>query len=331
MSVSSSDTHSSHASGDAAGLVDLAGHIGERISIRMAAPDGGFQDLLGQLVTSTSVEKKSGEVVEFDPTRVVAWRLVKAPFRPAGTGAPLSHRIIELEQVAEKTWPAVEITSFGGWKLRSASGFTNRANSVFPALSGSLGGITSDLDEGLDFVGNYYRSRGLPAIFHIVPALHADLDHELELRKWHTTIEAQVMVADYSDLASMTTHLNPYQVTTWEYPNSQWLDALGNAKGVDVMSAHTAKYLLLSSDGEPIAVGRIAQHLDWAILTRIFVLPEYRGKGWSKILMKELGELGSVKKFMLQVDQKNNIAIGLYQSCGFRFHHAYRYRVQGEQ
>ena len=61
-----------------------ADHIGERVSIRSIDPEGGFRDLLGHLVSPTQVRKKNGQIVSFDPTGVVLWKVV--PSKALSTG-----------------------------------------------------------------------------------------------------------------------------------------------------------------------------------------------------------------------------------------------------
>lgn len=52
--------------------------VGLRLSIRMHDPEGGFRDLLGILTSTTSVEKKDGTVVSFDPAKIAIWKVVTA-------------------------------------------------------------------------------------------------------------------------------------------------------------------------------------------------------------------------------------------------------------
>ena len=61
-----------------------AAEIGERVSIRSHDPEGGFRDLLGHLVTPTQVRKKNGEIVSFDPSQVVMWKVVPSKALPTG-------------------------------------------------------------------------------------------------------------------------------------------------------------------------------------------------------------------------------------------------------
>lgn len=51
--------------------------IGARVSIRVHDEEPGkFRDLLGHLVDLTHVRDKNGLVKEFDPSAIVAWKVV---------------------------------------------------------------------------------------------------------------------------------------------------------------------------------------------------------------------------------------------------------------
>jgi cysteinyl-tRNA synthetase len=53
--------------------------VGQRVSIRLRDPDGGFRDLLGMLVAMDQVERRDGSIATFDKTDVVAFRIVGSP------------------------------------------------------------------------------------------------------------------------------------------------------------------------------------------------------------------------------------------------------------
>ena len=51
--------------------------IGARVSIRVHDEEPGkFRDMLGHLVDLTHVRDKNGVVKEFDPSAIVAWKVV---------------------------------------------------------------------------------------------------------------------------------------------------------------------------------------------------------------------------------------------------------------
>ena len=53
-----------------------AAQIGQRVSIRLHDPEGGYRDLLGILESATQVRKKDGSLITFDPTKIAMWKVV---------------------------------------------------------------------------------------------------------------------------------------------------------------------------------------------------------------------------------------------------------------
>ena len=50
--------------------------IGQRASIRLFEPEGGYRDLLGILESPTTIRKKDGSLITFDPGRIFLWKVV---------------------------------------------------------------------------------------------------------------------------------------------------------------------------------------------------------------------------------------------------------------
>ena len=57
-------------------------------------------------------------------------------------------------------WPAAQTLLYDGWVLRFASGYTRRANSIYPLYPSGL-----ELDEKIRACEMLYRSQRLPVIF----------------------------------------------------------------------------------------------------------------------------------------------------------------------
>lgn len=53
-----------------------AAHIGQRVSIHLHDPDGGFRDILGVLESENTVRKKDGSLVSFDLAKIAVWKIV---------------------------------------------------------------------------------------------------------------------------------------------------------------------------------------------------------------------------------------------------------------
>ncbi len=50
--------------------------IGQRASIRLFDPEGGYRDLLGILESPTTIRKKDGSLITIDPGRIFLWKVV---------------------------------------------------------------------------------------------------------------------------------------------------------------------------------------------------------------------------------------------------------------
>ena len=324
MSLSESEVGTSASPHGHQAAPDLS-HVGSRVSMRLREPSGGYRDILGILERPSAIRRGSGALIEFNPDDIWAWRLVPKVIPKAGTGAPFSMRVQELEQAIEATWPASEITDQAGWRFRSNGGVTNRANSIRPIGLPPYGLTEMELDEAIELALQYYRARALPPVFHISLPHFQDLDTYLEKLNWQITIESHVMVADTEDIPII--ELANFDLHIWESPVAAWAQVQGVNLSLEIMARYPSTYVGLAKDGLVVGVGRISQYEDWAIITRLFVLPEYRGQGIGAALMSALVQQIDVKKLALQVTTDNAAAIALYQRLKFRVHHNYRYRA----
>jgi ribosomal protein S18 acetylase RimI-like enzyme len=89
-----------------------------------------------------------------------------------------------------------------------------------------------------------------------------------------------------------------------------------------------ATYLAVVKNGQTIAASRIALANDWTSITRVYVHKDFRGLGLGKAIVAAALEASfeqGATKAVLQVEASNAIAIGVYESLGFNFHHEYSY------
>jgi ribosomal-protein-alanine N-acetyltransferase len=96
------------------------------------------------------------------------------------------------------------------------------------------------------------------------------------------------------------------------------------------MRNYPARYAQVKSEGKIVGIGRIATYEKWSLATRVFVDPEFRGKGIGTLLMRTLmaaAKEDGATKVGLQVDSENGAGLALYKSMGFRFHHSENWRV----
>ncbi|MGW0661338.1 GNAT family N-acetyltransferase [Streptodolium elevatio] len=148
--------------------------VGRRVSVRRrlnpeGAPDE-FGDVVGELVAwdggVLTITRKDGSIARVAERTVTAAKVV--PPVPVRGPAALSPEV--LAAASDRAWPAVEYAELGRWRLRAASGFTRRANSVL-----ALGGPGVPAAEAVARVRAWYAERGLPVYFQTVVGSDTDL------------------------------------------------------------------------------------------------------------------------------------------------------------
>ena len=306
----------------------LSGAIGKRVTIRLREADGGFRDIVGILQSEHELINSKSQAISFSKDDIAIWREIKPLPDRAGTGSPLSLRIIELENLSDTTWPATEIIEFGKWRLRISDGFTMRANSVLPTGAGPIGEPPLELADAIEYVIKIYRDKGLTPTFTLPLPIYQELDEYLETQGWQIKVGAQFLIKDIDSIATEMFSQNDFEIL--DHPSQAWLGLQSDHRLENLMQRYPAKYGLIKSGESVKAVGRIATLGTWAMATRLFVDPSHRGKGLAQqlmlLLMAAAKEDGATK-IGLQVDLENSAALALYDSMGFRLHHKYVYRV----
>ena len=314
-----------------AGSVDLdPALIGQRLTLRLHDPSGGYRDLVGVLESATTIRKRSGEIVEFDPHQIAIVHPIKELPQKAGSGAPLSLRIAELEELSTRTWPPRVIKEMGKWQIRISEGVTYRANSVFVSGPPPFGEPGVELDRALEQVEKIYADSQLPAVFHLVTPLYSEFADYLLAKGWKEKVGAAFMVCDIADSPDYAKTLQEKKVTllNQDAPSADFL-ALHNDEILEtIMNSYPARYLSLLSDGVTVATARMAISESWAIVTRLIVAQSHRRQGLAELLMQAaiaISREEGVQKMCLQVDRSNPAALALYEKMGFRVHHTYSF------
>ena len=311
------------------GATGLMDHIGKRLTIRLHDVDGGYRDIVGILESPSTLRHKDGREISFSENEIAIYREIMPIPQRAGKGAPLSMRIIELEKLLNSTWSATEQIMHGEWLFRASGKYTMRANSVLPQGAPPFGEPEKNIDDAIKDVITFYADRDLEPIFHLPLPLYEELFNYLLAHGWKEKLRAQVQVVDIGvseiesdSLLEISTSINP-----------EWLSVQGDENLVDLMDKTPARYYILKRGTKSVAVLRAGICDDWAVISRLFVRPEYRGLKFSQELMLlALDNLSSagITKAALQVDISNAPAMALYKSLGFRKHHEYSYVIQSE-
>lgn len=300
--------------------------IGHRFSIRLHDPAGGYRDVVGHLKTATSLINRKGLEISFDPTQIFVWREIVERPNLAGKGAPLTLRVLELDQICNLTWPASEELENSGWLMRAAGGVTNRANSVLPLVANLEAGALTDFAEKLIVAQEFYQNRNLPTIFQVAHPTWQVLSEKLQSIGAVETIRGNTMVTDLTSAKQNAPA--GFEIVQSNQFNDEWLGVQPTPGIEKILSRCAATYLSVLKNGETIATCRLALAKGWSSITRVYVHQDYRGQGLGKAIVAAALEASfeqGATKAVLQVEASNAIAIGVYESLGFNFHHEYSY------
>jgi GNAT superfamily N-acetyltransferase len=269
---------------------------------------------------------RKGEEISFDPEQIFVWREIVERPSLAGKGAPLTLRVLELDQICNLTWPATEELEHSGWLMRAAHGVTNRANSVLPLEANLEVGALLNFDEKLAIAQEFYKARNLPTIFQVALPTWQALSEKLQSIGAVETLCGNTMVADLTSSKQIVS--TEFEIVQSNQPSDEWL-AVQPTPGIKkIMSRCASTYLTVVKNGRAIATCRFALAKDWTSITRVYVHPEFRGQGLAKAIVAAALEASfeqGATKAVLQVEASNAIAIGVYESLGFNFHHEYSF------
>ncbi|TDC40525.1 GNAT family N-acetyltransferase [Micromonospora sp. KC213] len=310
--------------------------VGHRIVVRRVVGERAgrplFSDALGELVeltgTHLTLATAQGRL------RVALDEVHRAKRVPA-TRRPTAAAVVELELAADEAWPAAVRGRLGGWLLRSAEGWSGRANSALP-----VGDPDRPLPEAVDAVLRWYADLGQPAMVNTPLPLATPVGAELDARGW--TARPLVLVQTASLAApppAPPLAADTPLVELATAPSEDWLAIAADRKGGLPDSARhvltavrRVRFAQVYADGRLLATGRgtITGQGRWLGLSLIEVVPEARRRGLARRVVGALADWaraeGATRAF-LQVEQRNTAAVALYRGLGFTTHHTYLTRV----
>jgi N-acetylglutamate synthase len=269
--------------------------LGTRVTVRYRRPAGSvppLTDAVGHLLAVdpvVRVQTKTGAVVEFAPTDVVALRaLTDSPLRTS--------EIRALEHAAAAAWPGVEQAWLDGWLLRAGHGATLAANSAVPLdISARLTAVPA--------IVAWYDRRDLTPRLAIPDRL---LELPPGLPSEHTE---QILVRDVS---SVTPASRPDPSVTLEQPpDESWLVFGSYAEAVARAAVTDAP------DGTR-----------WVGLSAVRAAGGELAAGPARRLCEALlawGVSRGATRGYVAVGDHDTDKIALAESLGFRLHHRRRY------
>ena len=319
--------------------------VGHRIVVRriVGIREGRplFSDALGELVelseTHITLATDRGRL-RVPVGEVHRAKRVPPARRPAATA------VLALELAADEGWPAPVRGRLGDWLLRSAAGWTGRANSALP-----VGDPDRPLPAAVDAVQRWYADHGQPALVNTPLPLAAPVGAELDARGWAARPPVLVQTAALAALTTSLpepaappptgsrTALPPVELTA--RPSDAWLAvAAGRKGGLPDAARHVltavdrVRFAHVYADGRLLAIGRgtVTGKRRWLGLTLVEVLPEARRQGLAGRVIRALADWGVAEgatHALLQVEQRNGPAVALYRGLGFTTHHTYLTRV----
>lgn len=309
--------------------------IGRRLTLRFHDAAGGYRDLVGVLESMTTIRKRNGEVIAFNPDDLAIVHPIEDVIPRAGKGAPLSLRVAELEELSTRTWPPHQIKNLGSWTCRISNGKTFRANSVLVTGAPPFGESGLNLELAITAVDEMYRQAHLPTVFQICLPLYQEFNDYLIAQGWSEKVGAAFLIKDLemsADVENLALS-SSVEIVNTDQPSDAFLALHDDHSLRSIMMAHPARYLALTHNGEIIATARVAISETWAIVTRLIVADTFRKRGLARLLMlacmNSAIENGAMK-MALQVDQSNQDAQALYEKFGFRVHHTYRFIQRAE-
>ncbi|MBM7490740.1 ribosomal protein S18 acetylase RimI-like enzyme [Micromonospora luteifusca] len=267
-----------------------------------------FSDALGELVelseTHLTLSTARGQL------RVPVAQVHRAKRVPP-TRRPTAAAVVALERAADEAWPAPTRGRLGEWLLRSADGWTGRANSALP-----IGDPDRPLPAAVDAVERWYAEQGQPPMINTPLPLAAPVGAELDARGWGVRPPTLVQTAPLPLLTTASAEAPPALTVSANPPTADVPAAgLPDGDGHVTVSAdqtsptdgHTATDQARAGDGHGDAVadqaGAAGRHGD-AGSDAVVELASAPSEAWLAVAAGRKGGLPDAARHVLTaVDQ----------------------------
>lgn len=242
-----------------------------------------------------------------------------------------------IEEITLNTWPAIETVLQKGWIIRSADGYTKRANSVSP-LYGTEKSNQESIEELIRICEIYYSGNGLNTVFKMSPyTVPANLDSILDALGYRAIDESSVRLLHLDQLPEPS-----LIAARQDFINDEWLGTVAQLNNLTVRQKDITRNMLqrstlqqgfftLYQDDSPVACGLGVIQNEYVGLYDIVTDMNHRRNGFGMQLLLNIlhwGISAGAKYSFLQVVQQNDAAIGLYTKLGYREIYKYWYRMK---
>lgn len=243
----------------------------------------------------------------------------------------LHTEIKKTEEHLLNSWPSLRTLVCDGWVFREAGGYTKRANSAC-ALD-----LDNSFSSALVNAERFYSALAAPTIFRLTPLAGAEPDRILADRGYSIVDETIVMTAEIAanEPLDPAIEIASHCSAEWEtgYAAAHELDAhhrLAHRAILERIAPLTTAHATIRFGDRAVAHGLGVIERGRLGLFDIVTIPEARRLGAARKLVSSLmvwgAQLGA-KTAWLSVIAKNEKAIPLYRSLGFRELYRYHYRV----
>jgi ribosomal protein S18 acetylase RimI-like enzyme len=244
-------------------------------------------------------------------------------------------RIAGLEERGCNAWPALRTVLAGGWLVRSAEGFSKRANSAC-ALPGA-----APLHTVLPALRDAYAGQGLPCILRLTPLAPPGSGALLDAEGWETVDETSVQSTRLVDGSPGAAGRDAARLSLAPVADADWIAGFARANGRADMKQevmlrmlaslrHPAAFARLFEAGEPVCYGMAVAERGMVGLFDIATPAGHRGRGHARRLVAGLMAWGrdqGAREAYLQVTTTNAAALALYARLGFAEDYRYVYRL----
>jgi N-acetylglutamate synthase len=228
-----------------------------------------------------------------------------------------------LEERLVIVWPSVETLPMDGWVVRLANGYTSRANSASPLVSGV--GMSPAL---LDEIERIYAAAGLPSAVRVTPVCDPAVEDLLLSRGYRVKDRSRIMLLDLDGYHGRPTdprvHIERVASKRWiagvcshQVPEKRNSDHLGQ---IVSRIRVPAGFATIQVDDADVGFAMCAVDRGYAEIGSVIVAAGERGQGLGRAVTDALLAFGVAEgahHAFLQVDETNTVAIGLYSRQGF--------------
>ncbi len=243
----------------------------------------------------------------------------------------MEETIRALERCALAAWPALHTTEQDGWALRTADGYTKRANSA-----NAIAPAHAPIDMQIACAEAYYRARNLPTVFRLTPLADPAIDRALEARGYARVDPSLVMVARPG------LHLHDKQAVNAGDPWTGWHDdfvaATQASPNVAAKLAAVLRCVLPPASfvripdagNRPAAFAMAVADEGYVGIFEVLSAAHARRQGFGKRIVAHAMAWGfshGAHTAYLQVAADNAPALALYADLGFAPLYGYHYRI----